>query len=67
MKASEAILRVIDANGGKIKYSQFSEWLGELIKREYLELLVEGKDKSISFHVKIADKGKRLLERSKIL
>lgn len=38
MKASEALLRAIAAEGGKVDGPKMDEWLGQLLKAGFLEM-----------------------------
>jgi len=57
MKASEAVLLVIRDQGGQVKTTQFSEWLGRLTKAGLLSLEAEGEGESIQLFYRLTDTG----------
>jgi Mn-dependent DtxR family transcriptional regulator len=56
MKASEALLRAIAAEGGKISGPTMDDWLGKLIKAGFLEKAPEFSYKLTENAVKWLDK-----------
>ncbi|MFX4261305.1 hypothetical protein ACOBQJ_03775 [Pelotomaculum propionicicum] len=67
MRTSEAILYAIHSSGGKIKQTQFQEWLATLIEKEYLQMEVEGEEDSVEFFIQLTDKGKQALANKGLL
>lgn len=63
MKASEAVLLVIRDQGGQVKTTQFSAWLGRLAKAGYLELAAEGEEETFKVMFKLTEKGRSFLQQ----
>jgi hypothetical protein len=61
VRASEAILFAIQAQGGEVPAWQFQEWLSELTKRGYLEYDAP-EDKGIV--IRMTEKAREFLKRS---
>ena len=62
MKGSEALLRTIAAEGGRIEATQLQIWLSKLIESGYIETVTDGDSESVFFY-ELTDKSKELLKQ----
>lgn len=48
MKISEAIMYAVHKAGGQVEYTKFAEWIGYLIKNDYLEMICDGEGQNVN-------------------
>lgn len=58
IRASEAILLAIQAQGGEVPSAQFQVWLAELAKRKYIEYLITDSGDAV---IRLTEPGKEWL------
>lgn len=60
------MMYAVQKAGGKVEYTQISEWLGYLIANGYFELDCEGEGGDVKFILQLTKKGETYLCNKKI-